>query len=412
MDEEILVSVSAGLTRVALLAGGVVQELYLERPDRPGMVGNLYVGRVQRIVPGMDSAFIDIGVGDNGFLTGADLPAPGAIGDQLCAGQSLLVQVTRDGLGGKGPRLTGAITLASRYLVLATSGARGTVSRRIGPETERQRLRQLLPSLLAELELDGAGLIARTAATNVSTEVLRADARMLAARWQQLRTGAAYTAGPRLLLAEPPLPLRVLRDCASAGMPRIVVDDASCAADIRAWCTQHLAFTAQVEHDCDDPEPLFRRRGVEAEIGAALAATVPLPSGGNLVIERTEAMTTVDVNTGAAIGHSDLEQTLLQTNLEAAAALPRQLRLRTLGGIIAVDFIDLRDTRHRREVLLALQQALATDPDAGPVTNVGKLGLVILTRRQTRPPLAEVLTTSCPQCGGSGRVARLAAAGP
>ncbi|MEQ9395054.1 Rne/Rng family ribonuclease [Haliea sp.] len=411
MDEEILVSVSAGSTRVALLAGGVVQELHVEPADRRSLVGNLYSGRVQRIVPGMDGAFIDIGIDVNGFLAAADLPAPGAIGDQLCAGQRLLVQVTRDALGDKGPRLTCAITLASRYLVLATAGARGTVSRRIGPDTERQRLRQLLPGLVGEVELGGAGLIARTAAANVSAEVLRADASRLAARWRQLRTGAAQTAGPCLVLAEPPLPLRVLRDRAGAGVPRIVVDAASCADEIRAWCAEDLALAAPVEEDCAEPGSLFRRRGVEAEISAALATVVPLPSGGNLVIERTQAMTTVDVNTGSATGHSDLEQTLLQTNLEAAAALPRQLRLRSLGGIVAVDFIDLRESGHRRAVLLALKQALASDPDAGPVTDVGKLGLAILTRRQTRPPLAEVLRVPCPECAGSGRVARPAAGG-
>lgn len=409
MDEEILVSVTAGLTRVALLAGGLVQELHMERADCPSLVGNLYAGRVQRIVPGMDSAFIDIGIGVNGLLAAADLPARNPIGDQLCAGQGLLVQVTRDALGDKGPRLTTAITLASRYLVLATCGARGSISRRIRSETERQRLQNLLPGLVAELGLGSAGLIARTAAENVSDEELRADARRLAARWLQLRAGAAHGVSPRLVLAEPPLPLRVLRDCASAGVPRMTVDDSRCATEIRSWCLQHPEAVVPVAEDCADPGSLFRRRNIEAEINAALAALVPLPSGGNLIIERTEAMTTVDVNSGAYTGHSDLEQTLLQTNLEAAAALPRQLRLRALGGIIAVDFIDLRESGHRRAVRQALEQALATDPDAGAVSSVGKLGLVILTRRQSRPPLAEVLTLPCSHCDGSGRVARSAA---
>ncbi|MDO8861352.1 Rne/Rng family ribonuclease [Haliea sp. E1-2-M8] len=411
MDEEILVSVSAGLTRVALLAGGLVQELHMERADSPSLVGNLYLGRVQRIVSGMDSAFIDIGIGVNGLLAAADLPARDTIGGQLCAGQELLVQVTRDALGDKGPRLTTAVTLASRHLVLATCGARGSVSRRIRSDTERQRLRDLLPELVTELGLDGSGLIARTAAENVSAEVLRADARRLAARWLQLRTGAAKKAGPHLVLAEPPLPVRVLRDCTGAGVPRITVDDSRCATDIRSWCRQHPEAAAPVAEDCADPGSLFRRRNVEAQISAALAALVPLPSGGNLVIERTEAMTTVDVNTGTYTGHRDLEQTLLQTNLEAAAALPRQLRLRALGGIVAVDFIDLREPGHRRAVRLALEQALAADPDAGAVSSVGKLGLVILSRRQSRPPLTEVLTLPCAQCGGSGRVPRSAATG-
>lgn len=406
MAEELLVSVNTGLTRVALLAGGLVQELHLERVDRPSLVGNLYVGRVQRLVPGMDSAFVDIGSGVNGLLTGADLAAPGSIGEQLRAGQGLLVQVTRDALGDKGPRLTAAVTLASRYLVLASAGARGKVSRRIRPEAERQRLRHLLSGLGAELGLDSAALIARTAAENVSAALLRADARRLAARWLQLRGSAAHAAGPRLVLAEPPLPQRVLRDSAGAGIARIVVDDARCATHIRAWCAGNLEVAVPVVEDCGDPGSLFRRRGVEAAITAALVAAVPLPSGGNLVIERTEAMTTVDVNTGAYIGHTDLEQTLLQTNLEAAAALPRQLRLRALGGIVAIDFIDLREPGHRRAVLLALEQALASDPDAGTVTSVGKLGLVILTRRQSRPPLTEVLTAPCSHCAGSGRSPR------
>lgn len=412
MDEEILVSVNAGLTRVALLAGGMVQELHLEHADCPSLVGNLYQGRVQRIVPGMDSAFIDIGSGVNGLLSGVDLPARDAIGDQLRPGQELLVQVTRDALGDKGARLTAVPTLVSRYLVLATGGARGSVSRRIRSATERQRLRDLLPGLGAELGLDRAGLVARTAAENVSTGVLRADAHRLAALWQRLRVRAAGAVGPRLVLAEPPLPMRVLRDKAGAGLPGVTVDDSQCASDIRSWCQEHLEGAVPVVEDCDASGSLFRRRNVEAEISAALAPLVPLPSGGNLVVERTEAMTTVDVNTGSYTGRSDLEQTLLQTNLEAAAALPRQLRLRALGGIIAVDFIDLREPGHRRVVLQALEQALATDPDAGAVSSVDKLGLVILTRRQTRPPLAEVLTLPCPHCDGSGRVCRTAATAP
>ncbi len=398
MDEEILVSVRAGLTRVALLSGGVVQELHLETADRPSLVGNIYRGRVQRLVAGMDSAFIDIGSGPNGLLSGGDLRA----------GQVLLVQVTRDALGDKGPRLTTAITLASRYLVLATVSTRGSVSRRIRSESERQRLRHLLPELVAELGLEEGKLIVRTAAEHAAAEVLRADARRLAARWLSLRANVAHASPPGLVLAEPPLPQRVLRDTAAAGVPRMVVDDSHCAAEILAWSAEHLGLAVPLTEHCDDAGSLFRRRGVEREISAALAAVVPLPSGGNLVIERTEAMTTVDVNTGAYTGHSDLQQTLLQTNLEAAATLPRQLRLRGLGGIVAVDFIDLQEPGHRRTVLAALQQALADDPDAGPASSVGKLGLVILTRKQTRPPLADLLTLPCSQCGGSGRAPRAA----
>jgi ribonuclease G len=403
MNEELLVSVSAGLTRVALLAAGLVQELHLERADTPSLVGNLYVGRVQRLLPGMNSAFVDIGVGANGLLAGADLPLPGAIEQQLRAGQGLLVQVTRDALGDKGPRLTAAVTLASRYLVLASAGARGRVSRRIRDERERQRLRHLLSDLEAELGLDGAALIARTAADHVPASLLRADAQRLAACWQQRRVSAAQSTRPRLILAEPPLPQRVLRDSVGPGTVRVVVDDPRNATDIRSWCDNCLPGPVPVVELSEGPGTLFQRRGVEAVIAAALLSAVPLPSGGNLVIERTQAMITVDVNTGAYTGRNDLEQTLLQTNLEAAAALPRQLRLRALGGIIAIDFIDMRDSDHRRAVLLALKQALDEDPDAGAVTSVGKLGLVILTRMQTRPSLAEMLTVPCSHCNGSGR---------
>lgn len=406
MNEELLVSVSAGVTRVALLAGGLTQEVHLERVDSPSLVGNLYVGRVQRVVAGMNSAFVDIGVGTNGVLAGADLPLQEAIAGQLRVGQGLLVQVTRDATGDKGPRLTAAVTLASRYLVLASAGARGRVSRRIRSEGERQRLRHLLSDLGAELGLDSAALIARTAADHVPASLLRADAQRLAARWQQHRGSAAQSARPRLILAEPPLPQRVLRDSVGSGTVRVVVDDSRCATDIRAWCDSHLPAPVPVVEVSEAPATLFQQRGVEAAIAAALLAKVPLPSGGNLVIERTEAMVTVDVNTGAFTGHNDVEQTLLQTNLEAAAALPRQLRLRALGGIIAIDFIDMRDPDHRRAVLLALEQALDGDPDAGAVTSVGKLGLVVLTRRQPRPSLAETLTAPCSHCDGSGRSAR------
>ncbi len=411
MDEEILVSVSAGLTRVALLAGGVLHELHIEPVDRPSLVGNLYVGRVRRLLPGMDSAFIDIGGGSNGLLGAADFAHRGAIGDQLSVGQGLLVQVTRDAMGDKGPRLTTSITLPSRYLVLATTGTRGSVSRRIRAAPERQRLQQLLSVLVTELGLEGAGLVARTAAENIPESLLRADAQQLAARWKQVRGSVARTVAPRLVLAEPALPQRVLRDNAGSGLSRITVDDAACAAAVNAWCADNLAVPMAVVVDNGSPGTLFQRRGVEAEIGAALAAEVRLPSGGNLVIERTEAMTTVDVNTGAFTGNGDLEETLLRTNLEAAAALPRQLRLRALGGIVAIDFIDLREEAQRRAVVLALEQALGDDPDAGPVSSVARLGLVILTRRQSRPPLADLLLGACPQCAGSGRVALSSAAG-
>lgn len=410
MAEEILVSVSAGLTRVALLADGVPCELHMESADRPGLVGNLYVGRVRRLVPGMNSAFVDIGEGINGLLSAADTPLRGEIGDQLCVGQGLLVQVTRDAIGDKGPRLTTSITLASRYLVLATSGTGGSVSRRIRTPSERQRLQQLLSALVAEPALGGGGLVARTAAENIPEPVLRADARKLAARWDQLRDSAAHTVAPRLVLAELPLPQRVLRDSAATRLTRVTVDDAACASAINAWCADNLAVPVAVVADGETSGTLFQRRGVEAEIDAALAAEVRLPSGGNLVIERTEAMTTVDVNSGAFTGSGDLEETLLQVNLEAAAALPRQLRLRGLGGIIAVDFIDLREAGHRRAVSMALEQALSSDPDAGPVSSAGRLGLVIFSRRQSRPPLADLLLGPCPHCAGSGRVALPSAA--
>jgi ribonuclease G len=260
-----------------------------------------------------------------------------------------------------------------------------------------------LSDLEAELGLDGAALIVRTAADPVPASLLRADAQRLAARWQQHRLSAAQSTRPRLILAEPPLPQRVLRDSVSPGTVRVVVDDPRSATEIRSWCDNGLPGPVPVVELSEDPGTLFQRRGVEAVIAAALLAAVPLPSGGNLVIERTQAMITVDVNTGAHTGRNDLEQTLLQTNLEAAAALPRQLRLRALGGIIAIDFIDMRDSDHRRAVLLALKQALDEDPDAGAVTSVGKLGLVVLTRRQTRPSLAEMLTAPCSHCNGSGR---------
>lgn len=411
MSEEILINVTPRETRVALLDNGVVQELYIERLQRRGLVGNIYKGRVSRVLPGMQAAFIDAGLERTAFLHAADVlksayedhngepAAPPDVRALLHEGQELLVQVLKDPLGTKGARLTTRISIPSRYLVFMPEGTGIGLSNRIEELSERNRLHDLVQTFA---ESKRGGYIVRTAAEGAPAEALRADMLYLEKRWQTVAARAADTPAGQLVHADLPLSVRILRDLFGSVVEQVRVDSEDAYARMREFATMFVPEMAPRIQLYDGARPIFDLYGIEDEIRKALERKVTLKSGGHLVIDQTEAMTTVDVNTGAFVGHRNLEDTILKTNLEAAQAIARQLRLRNLGGIIIIDFIDMTDPGHREQVLQALQQALAKDRAKNQVSEVSALGLVQMTRKRTRESLQHVLCMPCPVCQGRG----------
>jgi ribonuclease G len=416
MSIEILVNVAPRETRAAILENGVVQELHIERISRRGLVSNLYKGRVSRVLPGMQAAFIEIGLERTAFLHAADivaksddtlLGAPGAVPAEdirrlLNAGDDILVQVIKDPIGTKGARLTTFIALPSRYLVYMPRGQAIGVSARIEDEGERARLKSVLTGL-AEGVAEG-GYIIRTAAQGATAEHLREDMSYLAKLWGHVRASTATARAGTVVHEDLPLPLRVLRDELSRGVSRVLVDAPREFERMREFAAAFMPESASVIELYGGPRPLFDLNGIEEEIAKALDRKVPLKSGGHLIIDQTEAMTTIDVNTGAYVGHRNLEETIFRTNLEAAVSIARQLRLRNLGGIIIIDFIDMRDEPHRRAVLSALERALAGDRAQTHIVSLSPLGLVEMTRKRTRESLEHLLCEPCPSCEGRGFV--------
>jgi ribonuclease G len=415
MSTEILVNVAPRETRAALLENGVVQEVHIERTSRRGLVSNLYKGRVSRVLPGMQAAFVEIGLERTAFLHAADiarsasedtlisnLPPVEDIRRLVNSGDDILVQVIKDPIGTKGARLTTFIALPSRYLVYLPRGDAVGVSTRIEDEAERARLK----GLVAQFLIAGAhgGYIARTAAQGASAESLREDMSYLARLWEHVRTRAAASAPGSVVHEDLPLSLRVLRDELSRGVSRVLVDSAREHARMQEFAAAFMPEAAPLIEMYVGPRPLFDLNGVEEEIAKALERKVQLKSGGHLVIDQTEAMTTIDVNTGAYVGHRNLEETIFRTNLEAAVAIARQLRLRNLGGIIIIDFIDMRDEPHRRAVLSALERSFAGDRAQTHIVSLSPLGLVEMTRKRTRESLEHLLCQPCPSCEGRGFV--------
>jgi ribonuclease G len=416
---EILVNVAPRETRAAILENGVVQELHIERPSRRGLVSNLYKGRVSRVLPGMQAAFVEIGLERTAFLHAADIARSSAEDTLISAapaslppvedirrlvngGEEILVQVIKDPIGTKGARLTTFIALPSRYLVYMPRGAGVGVSARIEDEAERTRLKALLAQLLPEAA--GGGYIVRTAAQGASSESLREDMAYLARLWEHVGARAAEVAAGSVVHEDLPLSLRVLRDELAHGVSRVLVDSPREYTRMREFAATFMPEGAPVIELYPGPRPLFDLNGVEEEIAKALDRKVPLKSGGHLVIDQTEAMTTIDVNTGAYVGHRNLEETIFRTNLEAAISIARQLRLRNLGGIIIIDFIDMRDEPHRRAVLAALERALTGDRAQTHIVSLSPLGLVEMTRKRTRESLEHLLCEPCRSCEGRGSV--------
>ena len=405
MPETILVNVSPLETRVALLESGLVQEVYFEHEGGHGIVGNIYLGKITRILPGIQAAFVDIGLDRNGILALPPATVPDADGSNtpstkpaLFQGQKILVQVTHEPREDKGPRLGRQLTLSSRYLVLTPGADYVGVSQQIRSRAERERLQQLL----AQADKPGCGVIVRTAAEGVDEQAIAADLQYLQSQWQNLQVRAKGQQKPVLLYTEPPLFYRLLRDRASSALERVVIDDADGFNAAQAFCQRFLpAVCSQLELH-KETTPLFEAHGVDAAIEQALGPRVELGSGAYLVIEQTEAMTTIDINSGSFVGGKSQEDTALQTNLEAVPVLARQLRLRNLGGIIVVDFIDLQQLEHRRQLELALAQALHADPAVRKIASLSALGLVEIGRKRIGQNLQQALCEKCPSCDGRG----------
>jgi ribonuclease G len=412
MSIEIFVNVAPRETRAALLENGVLQEIYLERVSRRGLVGNLYKGRVSRVLPGMQAAFIEIGLARTAFLHAADiaferpedtivnLPQVDDIRRLVVEGDEILVQVIKDPLGSKGARLTTFVSLPSKYLVYMPHGEGVGVSSRIEEEAERLRLKTLINSMVPRTQ-NGAYIV-RTAAQAVAAEHLSEDMAYLQKLWQHVRAHGARTPAGEIVHEDLPLPLRILRDELARGVERVLVDSPAEHARMMSFAESFIPGAAQRIEFYPGPRPIFDLHGIEEEISLALQQKVLLKSGGHLMIDQTEALTTIDVNTGAYVGHRNLEETIYRTNLEAAVAIARQLRLRNLGGIIIIDFIDMHDEPHRKAVLAALERALAGDRAATQVMSLSLLGVVEMTRKRTRESLEHLLCEPCHSCQGRG----------
>lgn len=407
--EQLLVDVTGFETRIALMRDGELLELHLERTDTASLIGNLYYGEVRRVVPSVEAAFVDIGEPRLGFLglpdtVGGNTDARRRIDDVVRQGQRLLVQVTKDPLNGKGTRLTANVALTGRYLVFLPFDTHVGVSRRVIDEAERTRLRGLVESAAADL--DGAGgCIVRTAATTASAERIRTDLAFLHRQWQEIGRRLAEAPNPPTpIAAAPPLPIRVLRDLPDDALEAVLINDDGAFATMVDYIAQHMPHLRDRAQRYPGAAPLFDVYGVEAAIARALDKRVRLPSNGHLVIEHTEAMTTIDVNSGSYVDSTSEEDTAFKTNLEAAGAIPRELRARNIGGIVVVDFIDMRDTAHQDAVLAELVAAAADDPAYFRANGFTPLGLVEISRRRTRDSLLRQLSATCPECAGHNYV--------
>ncbi len=416
---ELLINASPTETRVALVEDGLLQEMHIERRSRRGIVGNIYRGKITRVLPGMQAAFVDIGQERAAFLHASDIiPHTECvtvaeakqfraedINTLVRQGQEIMVQVVKDPLGTKGARLTTDVTLPSRYLVFMPGSAHVGVSQRIENARERERLKTVVGQFVDQ---DG-GFIIRTAADGASELELAHDAAFLRRIWRKVQERRVRPPSNRkqpvsLLYEEPALPLRVVRDLAVCTLDRVQIDSQEQYQELKEFVAEFIPeLSAAVSH-YGGRTPIFDLFDVENEIQRALQRKVALKSGGYLIIDQTEAMTTIDINTGAFVGHRNLEETIFNTNQEATHAIARQLRLRNLGGIIIIDFIDMLSDEHKQRVLHGLELALAQDRVKTSISGLSQLGLVEMTRKRTRESLEHVLCGECPVCRGSGQV--------
>ncbi|MGN6519529.1 MAG: ribonuclease G [Dokdonella sp.] len=429
MSEEILINVTPRETRVALVENGMLQEVHVERASRRGYVGNIYKGKVSRVMPGMQAAFVEIGLDRAAFLHASDIVRPhatltGENGEAAAApappitelvrdGQDIVVQVVKDPIGTKGARLTTHLSIPSRYLVLLPYSKVLGVSVRIEDEVERQRLKDLLAATIglepaapatATTLAPRLGYIVRTNAEGQSREALAEDIDYLGKLWANIQEQMARARVGERIYEDLSLPLRALRDLMRPSIEKVRIDSRETLERAQRFVSQFMPELAERVEHYPGERPIFDLYGVEDEIQNALKKDVPLKSGGYLIVDQTEAMTTIDVNTGGFLGSRNLEETVFRTNLEAAQAAARQLRLRNLGGIIIIDFIDMTDEEHQRQVLRQLQKSMARDHAKATVYDMSPLGLVEMTRKRTTESLERQLCEPCPACSGRGSV--------
>lgn len=419
LQEDLLINITPQESRVALIAQVSVQEIHIERTLERGLAGNVYLGRVVRVLPGMQSAFVDIGLERAAFLHVADLwqrmlsngdgkataPPPLSIEKLVFEGQSLLVQVIKDPIGAKGARLSTQISLAGRLLVHLPQDSHIGISQKIDDPELRESLRQRLGQLALQHDPEASmGFIVRTNAEDASDAELLDDIAYLRKTWRAIESRMRLSQAPALLYQELSLAQRVLRDLVTDATRSILVDSHENYERLHAFATEYMPSVADRLQLYRGERPLFELYNVDAEIEKALGRRVDLKSGGYLIIDQTEAMTTVDVNTGGFVGARNFDDTIFKTNLEAAQSIARQLRLRNLGGIILIDFIDMGNAQHRAAVLDELKKSLSRDRVKVSVNGFSQLGLVEMTRKRTRESLAHLLCEPCPTCGGQGQV--------
>ena len=408
MSDELLINVTPMECRVALIQNGTVNELFVERTVKRGLVGNIYKGKVVRVLPGMQAAFVDIGLSRTAFLHINDMiwprnqPTPNVF-ELLQPGQVLTVQVMKDMLGTKGARLSTDLSIPSRYLVLMPYGHHIGVSQRIESEEERNRLRSMIEPIQTTHQLPGS-VIVRTAAEGIPESEIAQDMAYLAKLWEFIQRKQKSIVVPSLIFEELPLPQRVIRDLANEATSKISVDSREIHAKLQEFVAEFVPSMQTRLIHYPGERPIFDLYNVEEDIQKALQTRVALKSGGYLMIDQTEAMTTIDVNTGSYVGGRSLEDTVFKTNMEATQVIARQLRLRNLGGIIIIDFIDMQEQEHRTEVMTQFERMLEQDHAKTKITQVSELGLVEMTRKRTRESLEHLLCESCPTCQGRGYV--------
>ncbi|MDA8086258.1 MAG: Rne/Rng family ribonuclease [Nitrospiraceae bacterium] len=422
----ILVNVTGHETRLALLEGGQVVEVYVERRKNASLAGNIYKGKVLRILPGMRSAFVDIGLEKAAFLYVSDIRTDIVedyalmfedenfsgldflqgkrhelhIEELLREGQDILVQVSKNPIGSKGARVTSYVTLPGRYLVLMPNLEHIGLSRRIEDEQERTRLREIVE----EIRPKNFGLIVRTASEGASREDLRKDLDFLVSLWESVVRKNEKSSAPSLVHGDLDLVLRSVRDLMGSGVDEMVLDSEKKYLEVKGFVQSYFPKLLGKIGLYDGDEPLFESYGIEEDISRALGRRIWLKSGGYIVVDQTEAMSVIDVNTGKYVGKQDLEDTILRTNLEAVKEIAYQIRLRNLGGIIIVDFIDMEMAENRQKVFCALQDAMKKDRTKSTISQITELGLIQMTRKRVRESLVRTVLEPCPYCEGKGNI--------
>jgi ribonuclease G len=417
MSEELLVNVTPTETRVAVVENGMLQEVYIERSAAKGIAGNIYKGKVVRVLPGMQAAFVDIGLERTSFIHASDIAVLDESGvaqrasetadirSILWEGQSLVVQVVKDPIGTKGARLTTYLSVSSRYMVYMPQSDHIGISQRIEDDFERGRLKQLVEKCAAEVSTESmGGFIIRTAAEGVGEDELLSDIKYFQRLWNALERKIRERETPSIIYEDLHLYMRTMRDFVRPEIEKIRIDSRESFENVRQFAEDFIPEIKDRIEYYTGQRPIFDLYSTEDEIQKALGRKVALKSGGYLIIDQTEAMTTIDVNTGSFVGHRNLEETIFKTNLEAATSLARQLRLRNLGGIIIIDFIDMKDAEHRRQVMRSLEKALESDHAKTIFTGLSELGLVEMTRKRTRESLEHILCEECPVCSARGSI--------